>query len=237
VASPLTATVYPIRVAILALVVATAGCNLKPNAAGFADIRTRPREPVVQLRFGELPFVSAIAVHGWFAEYDPTRGTWLRWEISDEERWNDRAWGHVVLDVSPDWWTAGLDAWVHAEWRGDEARRIQTVLARPADYRHFDLYRGWPGPNSNSYPAIVLREAGVACDLPSRAVGKDYFWLLGGAGITASRTGVQLDTPLVGVALGLDEGLELHFLAGTLVGIDVWPPGLETLFGRLGFPE
>ena len=36
--------------------------------------------------------------------------------------------------------------------------------------------------------------------------------------------------------LGLKDGLEIHILCLT-VGVDIWPPAIETPFGRLGFPE
>src|SRR5947209_8250000 len=60
-----------------------------------------------------------------------------------------------------------------------------------------DAYRYWPGPNSNTYPAWVLREAGVAGELPPKAVGKDYLGIVG-AGVTTTQFGVQVETPLVG---------------------------------------
>ena len=45
-----------------------------------------------------------------------------------------------------------------------------------------------------------------------------------------------IETPVVGGAFGLREGVELHLLSATL-GIDLWPPALKSPLGRWGFPE
>ena len=69
----------------------------------------------------------------------------------------------------------------------------------------------WPGPNSNSFVAAVLRavpELGVA--LPPNAVGRDFrdgFY----AGLTDSRTGIELNLyGLAGMKLGWVEGIEVE---------------------------
>ena len=54
-------------------------------------------------------------------------------------------------------------------------------------------------------------------------------------GNTSTRTGVQAETPLLGLKLGLLDGVELHFIGFTL-GIDTWPLAIKTplaLFGLL----
>lgn len=63
---------------------------------------------------------------------------------------------------------------LEAEWRGEEAQRIHTVLEDPPRYPHASRYRYWPGPNSNTYVVWALREAAVDFDLDPRAIGKNY---------------------------------------------------------------
>ena len=98
-------------------------------------------------------------------------------------------------------------------------------------------YWVWPGPNSNTYADAVLRECGIHVDLPPTCVGKDFrSWL--GASFTSGGTGFQIESPLVGLRLGLTEGIELHVFA-LAFGIDFWRPALILPFedGRLGFAD
>jgi hypothetical protein len=59
-----------------------------------------------------------------------------------------------------------------------------------------------------------------------------------GASLTSGGTGIQVETPIVGVKLGLKEGVELHVLA-LAFGVDLWPPALIVPFGsgRVGFED
>jgi hypothetical protein len=41
-------------------------------------------------------------------------------------------------------------------------------------YPHCQTYRYWPGPNSNTYVAWVLRQAGIDHPLGRLAVGKGF---------------------------------------------------------------
>ena len=95
----------------------------------------------------------------------------------------------------------------------------------------------WPGPNSNSFVAAVLRAVpALGVTLPPNAIGKDFrdeaFYL----GLTDSRTGVELNLwGLLGLKLGWIEGLEVNFLS-LVAGIDFRYPALKLPgFGRLGF--
>jgi hypothetical protein len=71
--------------------------------------------------------------------------------------------------------------------------------------------------------------------LPPTAIGKDY--LAGGAlaGVTPSRTGVQVSLfGLGGLAVGWDEGIELNILTLNF-GVDLIRPALKLpVVGRLG---
>src|SRR5262249_20607560 len=96
-------------------------------------------------------------------------------------------------------------------------------------------YRVWPGPNSNTFVASIVRATPVfGIDLPPTALGKD-FRPRPYAGVTASRTGVELS--LWGIAalkIGWVEGLELSLL-GLVVGVDIRRPGLKLPgLGRVG---
>jgi hypothetical protein len=143
----------------------------RPPQSNFADV-TRPPEPrerVVQLRCAKIPWISA--VHCWFAEFDVENNTWHRWEV-----WQTAGpFGHIRKNLmAADSDVGDGPSWALAEWRGPEADRLQKVLYSPETYPYPDTYRYWPGPNSNTYIAWVLKQAEVTCDLPIGAIGKDY---------------------------------------------------------------
>lgn len=114
---------------------------------------------------------------------------------------------------------------------------IDRIEQAVADYPYPGKYHVWPGPNSNTFVAHVLRRVPeLRVDLPPTAIGKDY---LGWRSVnkTPSGTGGQLSLfGVAGVAAGLEEGLEVNLL-GLTFGVD--PKSLSVklpIVGRLG-PE
>jgi hypothetical protein len=122
------------------------------------------------------------------------------------------------------------------EARGAEAEalipRIEDAVRR---YPYANTYRVWPGPNSNTFTAFVLREVPeLRVDLPPTAIGKDYLgWMP--VARTPSGTGGQLSVfGVAGIAAALEEGLEINLL-GLTFGIDPGSLALKLpLIGRIG---
>jgi hypothetical protein len=218
------------RVALL-LVLAAIGCG-----AHAPPTFERPREPVVQLVRARLPMpLKVIAVHYWFNAYDAHARRWERWELWQEQGVGPSSWGHVHRDLMGPWDdVGGGEPLLEAEWVGDEASRLVATLHRPEDYPDRATYRAWPGPNSNTYVAWVLRESGVSADLDALGIGKDWRGWVGG-GATTTGTGLHFETPLVGLKIGLVEGVEVHVLALTF-GFALLRPTLKTPFGSLSLP-
>ena len=98
-------------------------------------------------------------------------------------------------------------------------------------------YRVWAGPNSNAFVDRLGRQvSGLRFELHHNAFGKDYTPIIR-VGPTTTGTGLQLDTWLFGIRLGLEEGFEFHFLNLTF-GFDLFPPAIKLPFApRLGFQE
>jgi hypothetical protein len=126
-----------------------------------------------------------------------------------------------------------------AERRGDGVDELIQRIRQAADsYEYADTYRVWPGPNSNTFVAHVLRAAPeLRADLPATAIGKDYL----GASFVArspSGTGVQLNLfGVLGALAGVEEGLELSVL-GLTFGIDPLDLSLKLpLAGGVGWPR
>ena len=109
----------------------------------------------------------------------------------------------------------GNRPWLLADVRGPGVEAIiERIEAAVASYPYPGEYRIWPGPNSNTFVAHLLRAAPeLRVDLPSIAVGKDF--LPGLFAATPSGTGAQMS---------------LHGLSSLLIG---WEEGVE--FGFLGF--
>ena len=128
----------------------------------------------VELRYATLPPpLGLFAVHYWFVVWDGNRCR--RWEVWQTKNAGGRSIGHVHCDLkSPDAGVGGGPARVAARWTGAEARAIKAVLDRATAYPHCERYRMWPGPNSNTFAAWVLRRAGIRQDLGWMAFGQSY---------------------------------------------------------------
>ena len=174
------------------------------------------------------------SVHSWVVFKRANDTSWTRYDVV--------GWGNPLRTNNwpPDGRWYGNTPVIIADVSGAEAEkiipRIETV-AKSYAYAGAGDYRMWPGPNSNSFTAAVLRavpELGVT--LPPNAVGRDFrdgFY----AGRTDSGTGFELNlNGYAGIKLGWVEGIEVNLL-GLVAGFDLQHPALKLPgFGRVGFP-
>lgn len=112
---------------------------------------------------------------------------------------------------------------------------IDRIEASVQAYPYPTTYHVWPGPNSNTFTAFVLRDnPELRVDLPPTAIGKDYLGVIP-VGRTPSGTGGQVSVfGLAGVAAGIEEGLEVNVL-GLTFGVDPNSLSLKLpLVGRVG---
>jgi hypothetical protein len=175
------------------------------------------------------------AVHSWVVIKEENGTSWNRYDVV--------GWGQPVRNNgwAPDSHWFGNTPRVLVDVRGEEAAAlIPKVEAAIAGYKynHAGDYRIWPGPNSNTFIATVLRAVPeLEATLPSNAVGKD-FRPLPYLGLTDSRTGLEASLfGLLGVKLGWVEGVEVNFL-GLVTGLDVRHPAVKLPgFGRLGLDD
>jgi Protein of unknown function (DUF3750) len=199
-----------------------------PAASAFPEARIL----VMSARTGRWKGI--FAVHTWIVLKPESARSWTRYDVV--------GWGNPVRTNgwAPDGRWFGDTPVVLADVKGVEATalipKIEAAITS-YQYRNAGDYRIWPGPNSNTFVATVLRavpELGVAL-LPN-AVGKDFRPGLF-AGLTDSRTGIEASfLGVVGVKLGWVEGVELNIL-GLVAGVDVRNPALKLPgFGRVGIP-
>lgn len=173
-----------------------------------------------------------VAVHSWVVVKAKNARAWTRYDVV--------GWGNPVRinGWAPDGRWYGTPPTVVVDARGPEAEAlIPKIDAAVRDYQYAKAgdYRIWPGPNSNTFVATILRampELGVT--MPPNAVGRDFRpWPY--AGLTDSRTGVEASLwGVLGVKLGWVEGIEVNLL-GLVAGLDLRHPGLKIPgFGRVG---
>jgi hypothetical protein len=174
------------------------------------------------------------ATHSWVVLKRENARSWTRYDVV--------GWGNPVRTNgwAPDGRWFGDSPVVLADISGAQAAalipRIEAAI-KAYEFAKAGDYRVWPGPNSNTFVAAVLRaipELGVA--LPPTAIGKDFRPGLF-VGLTDSRTGIEASLwGVLGVKLGWVEGVELNVLS-LVAGLDLRHPALKLpAFGRLGLP-
>jgi hypothetical protein len=175
----------------------------------------------------------AVAVHSWIVLKREKAARWTRYDVV--------GWGNPVRVngwAADGKWYGDMPT-VIADINGAEASAlIPKIEAAIKDYQYANAgdYRIWPGPNSNTFVATVLRavpEIGVM--LPPNAIGRD-FRAKPYAGVSDSGTGIEASLwGVLGIKLGWVEGIELN-VAGLVAGIDLRHPALKIPgFGRIGF--
>jgi hypothetical protein len=159
-------------------------------------------------------------VHTWIAVKRANADTYTVHEVSGH-RLRRTGTSLVTGNRAPDGLWYGNLPQLLGDLRGDGVEEIiDRIEAAVADYPWPDTYRVWPGPNSNTFVAHVLRAAPeLRVDLPPTAIGKDYLGIAP-VGRLPSGTGGQLSLlGVAGVGVGLEEGLEVNLL-GLTFGID-----------------
>jgi hypothetical protein len=209
--------------ALVALVIASS-C-----AIGQRSLRApgNDQATVLLLTGGLAHPMNKIARHPWFAARGAGETAWRIYEVGG---------GGTTEDpfTNPPY----VEPILHGVWRGTTAERAIECLAREAPPWLARLrYRFYPGPNSNTFGDAMLRRCRLRASLPASSVGKDW---RGRFGVTRTTegTGVQIETPVLGVRVGLKEGVEVHVI-GLAIGVDLWPPAIIVPLGpgRLGFAD
>ncbi|MEO0545000.1 MAG: DUF3750 domain-containing protein [Pseudomonadota bacterium] len=206
------------------------------SATGLLPTAAQEPEAVVHImaaRTGGLK--GAFSVHSWIVLKDHGAVNY--------ERYDKVGWGQPVrrnaYAADANWYSN--PPFIIKTVRGLEAALLIPMIRRAiAEYPHAGRggYRIWPGPNSNSFVAHVLREVPeIGAVLPPNAVGKD--WLAGGKvfQVTPDQQNVHLSVyGLAGLSAGLLTGFEINIFGQTL-GFDFVRPALKLpAIGRVGTP-
>jgi Protein of unknown function (DUF3750) len=206
------------------------------TSAGFLPLPANDPEPriyVFAARTGG--WRSIFAVHTWIVVKAAGAEAYTRYDVTGFGRRPIRVNGYV-----PDSYWIGNRPELVATVGGDRAATaIPKIEHAIMDYPFAGEgdYRMWPGPNSNTFVATVLRAVpDLAVAMPPEAIGKDFRADGAVFDLTESGTGIEMSLlGLLGLKLGWVEGIEVNVL--TLVaGLDARRPALKVpAFGRIGF--
>ena len=204
--------------------------------AGLAPDPAITREAVVQVYSARaVSWRGWFGVHSWIA-VKPTNAR--EFTVHEVMGWRLSRTGTALVarNRAPDGYWYGSRPELLGDIRGPGVDAIiRRIEAAVKDYPYPATYHVWPGPNSNTFVAFVLRRVPeLRVDMPPTAIGKDYLgWR--SVGTTPSGTGGQASLfGVVGVAAGIEEGLEVNLL-GLNFGVD--PKSLSIklpVVGRIG---
>jgi hypothetical protein len=196
------------------------------SASGVLPAAASNRDAAVYLmaaRTGGLK--GALSVHSWLVL--------KRAGASPYDRYDKVGWGSPVrrnaYPADGRWYSN--TPWIVHEIHGEEAARLipefeAAIAGYP--YSHRGDYHIWPGPNSNTFTAHVLREVPeFGGFLPPNATGRDFAPGFFDADWSAEALDLHVTFGgLAGFAAGKVSGFELHFM-GLVAGLDFRNPALK----------
>lgn len=175
----------------------------------------------------------AVASHAWIVTKEKGASTYTRY---DKVGWGSPIRrNHRAADA---YWYSNMPEMVASVTGSKAELLIPKIEGAIAAYPYAEPggYTIWPGPNSNTFVAYVLRtlpELGAV--LPPHAVGRDY--LPDGEFVHLDEDWRDLHVTIRGLAgfsVGERSGLEVHFL-GLVAGFDLARPGIKIpALGRIG---
>lgn len=210
------------------------------SSANIAPLPSEAKEAIVHVYVARtFNWHKYFAVHSWVAFKE--KGA-KAYEVYHVIGWQARNGGEAVVgkkDIPDRKWYGNIPELI-TDIRGKKAEAaIPQIKAAIQSYKYPNFYRMYPGPNSNSFVSHIIRNVDeLQVELPPNAVGKD--WIDDGDlyAMSESGTGVQVSVfGLLGVTLGLAEGIELNIL-GLSFGVDILRPAVKLpAIGRLGFKD
>ncbi|NDV85819.1 DUF3750 domain-containing protein [Aurantimonas aggregata] len=160
----------------------------------------------------------AVSEHSWIVVKDRDAGAY--------ERWDKVGWGMPIRQnhrAADGLWYSNVPKIIVGVTGADAERLIPQVRAAIADYPFAEAggYTMFPGPNSNSFVAHVMRAVpGIDASLPVAAVGRDYPSDGRLVAFDPDRREVRLSLwGYAGLVVGWQSGLEINLL-GLVAGLD-----------------
>lgn len=228
-------------------------CFLITSCAQTLDWRTATRESaklaplpgvekqaVVQVYAAKtVSWRGNFSVHSWLATKEKNATEYTTYHVLGWKSQQGKGTIRIEKDI-PDRHWFGAKPEIVSSYIGPRAEEmIPQIEAAVKSYPYPDMYRAWPGPNSNTFISHIIRSVpGMGVELPPNAIGKDWIHNAQLIGWSETKTGVQFSLlGAFGFTLGLGDGVEVNIL-GLSFGVDVWRPALKLpLIGRLGMKD
>lgn len=196
------------------------------SSAGLLPAAAQHRDAVVRVFSARtVSWRGIVASHSWIVVKEAGAAAYQRFDYT---AWGTPIW--VDRFVPDGRWFGSMPEIVFAADGSDADRMIPRIRAAIKTYRYAKLgdYRLWPGPNSNTFVAVIMSQVPeMQASLPSTAIGKDFPYDGSWIGLTPSHTGFRINLGgYFGVTLGWVEGFEVNIL-GAVAGIDFRRPGLK----------
>nr|QJR98179.1 hypothetical protein PlAlph_1830 [uncultured Alphaproteobacteria bacterium] len=210
------------------------------ESAGIAPLPQEENEAVVQVYTARVyNWRGYFAVHPWISVKKKGDDHYTVYQVT---AWNLYSDGTTVFakEDLPDRYWYGRKPHLLQSLIGEKAEKaIPKIEEAVKNYPYGKTYELWPGPNSNSFVAHIIRNVPeLTVELPPIAIGKDFIGHNSFIAPTASGTGYQFSLlGLLSFSAGLKDGIEIGIL-GLNFGIDWYPPALKLpIIGRIGFKK
>lgn len=210
------------------------------SSAGLAPKPEEEKEAVVQVYAARTyNWRGYFAVHPWIAIKPKNADRYTVYQVTGWNLWRQGTSVSARPDV-PDRYWYGRRPQLLQTLTGESAEKaIPQIEQAAADYPYADRYQLWPGPNSNTFIAYILRRVPeLTVELPPHAIGKDFLGYTGFFAPSETGSGFQISFwGVLGLTVGWKDGIELNILSLNF-GIDFYPPALKLpLIGRVGFAD
>ncbi|WP_143814886.1 DUF3750 domain-containing protein [Magnetofaba australis] len=176
-----------------------------------------------------------LGVHTWIALKPRNADHYTTLQVIGWRVWSGRK-ATRIADEAPDRsWFGHTPELIDQICGPDAEQAIPHLLQLAQNYPEAHRYHIWPGPNSNTFIAYLIRHTPqLRTELPATAIGKDY--LLGGSWRGEGLGGGELYSlaGLLGASVDWSRGAQLNLLGATF-GVD-WRNGAIDLpfHGRIG---
>ena len=212
----------PISIAIGAQAVAADWRSASRKSSLIAPRPETTPEAIVQVYSARaFSWRGIFAVHTWIS-LKPEHAT--QYTVYEVVGWHTLKGGSAlqIHQNEPDRYWFGARPEILSDLRGAKATEaIKGIKAAATAYPYADTYTTWPGPNSNTFTAFIIRGVPeLGTDLPPTAIGKDY--LPGGKVFSRAPSGNGMQISILGVLgilISVNEGIEFNILSLSF-GID-----------------
>jgi hypothetical protein len=206
------------------------------DSSGQAPDPATHDEAVVQVYAARTyGWKGAFSVHSWIIFKEKGARVYERYDVAGWGISADRPAIRRDMRVPDGYWAGNRPTIVSQSFGAEAERAIPKIRQAIADYPYSHSYITWPGPNSNTFIASILRKVPeLRTAMPANAIGKDFLPYFVPFGMAPSGTGVQVSLAgLLGLTIAKEEGLEVNVL-GLVFGIDpldlaIKVPGFGTL--------